>query len=70
MYIRKSYNKCTNHNIGTEDKSLINLERITGATKPKIETIEQTVKIIEINLVKIEKRERASAQRTREKFSS
>lgn len=61
MYIRKSYNKCTNNNIGTEDKSLINLERIAGATKPKIETIEQTVKIIEINLVKIEKRERASA---------
>lgn len=60
MYIGKSYNKCTNNNIGTENKSLINLERRAGSTKPKIKTIEQAIKVLEINLVKIEKRERAS----------
>ncbi len=60
MYIGKSYNKCTNNNIGTENKSLINLERRARSTKPKIKTIEQAIKVLEINLVKIEKRERAS----------
>lgn len=64
MHIRKSYNKCTNNNIGTEDKSLINLERRAGAKKSKIKAIEQAIKIVEINLVKIEKRERASTSGT------
>lgn len=60
MHLRKSDNKCANNNIRTENKSLVNLERITWTTKSKIKTIKQTVTIIEIKLGKIEKGEIAS----------